>query len=432
MNKLIALLALIMVSQAYAQTAVQVVPAPHAQSVYAQPAQAVTPVYQVQPQAAQFARNTMVYDERTNQLVDAQASQPTVQTVPSQAYSAGSPAASAMGNNPIVILNNQRVGQQAVQEMPVSVVEDTPLKASAADNMRKKRQATEVGTEDSIVQALERARMEDEMRRRDRFNNALQPVETPAPAPTPIYVQPAPQPQIVQQVAPPPAVIVTPVVIEKKKEVIVDTPAQDEDMSEKAELRESYKAERRHRDDDQQYYVGALVGTNQASNSTNVHGGLNTGVQIGVILPSRLVLEGDFNYASYSFDDVYNYGQSYDVKQYGLGLAAKYQLLPGRIRPVVGVAGAWARRSFDYGYGNFEVRTSDAFDIGPVVGLDIAVSDSFSIGVDVRYFTNVFYRDSSTNNNSGYAYGYQSQPWGTKAPEKTDYYTASVVAKFLF
>ena len=431
MNKLIAFVAFMMMSQAYAQTAVQVVPAPQApQPVYAQvPAQApVAPVYQVQQQPA--SRSTLVYDERTNQLMDVQ---PSSQVAQAPSYSAGAPSASANGNNPIVILNNQRVGQAAVQEMPVSIVEESPLKASAADTMRKKRQATEVGTEDSIVQALERARIEDEMRRRDRFNNALQPVEVPAPTPVPIYVQPAP-PQVVQQVAPAP-VIVVPVIVEKKKEVrevIVDTPAQDEDsLSEKAELRQSYKEERRRRDDVQQYYVGALVGTQQAANSTNVHSGLSSGIELGVILPSRMVVEGGFNYSNYNFDDVVNWGQTISVKQYGLDLAVKYQLLPGRIRPVIGVAGGWTRRSFDYGYGNFEVRTSDAFDIGPVAGLDVVFSDSFSIGVDFRYMTNVFYRDSSSNN-GGYAYGYKSQPWGTTVPEKTDYYTAAAVAKFMF
>ena len=413
MKQLIAIMAFIMVSQARAET-IQ----------YAQ--------NQALPSRAAKKR-TMVYDERTNELVDVGpdgiGSQQPVETV----QGSNSPSARASGANPIVILNNQRVqGYQAqssnqAQEMPTTIVEDSPLHTSAADHMRKKRQETENNTEDSIVQALERARMEDEVRRRDRFNNAIgsspapevvpvAPLGPVAPVAPPVVVQPAPvyqtQPPVIQQVVPAPVVIAP-----------VERTEREEEHDFKSEVHEAiHDLEPKHRDS-QQYYVGAQVGVANYTNSI-LKGTLSSGLNIGVITADRFVIEGNFLYSAFQID-TYGpfYGQGFvDLKQYNLGATVKYQFLSGRIRPTIGATALYTRRNYTYG-GN--EAGSNAFDIGVVGGLDICISDSFSLGLDVRYLTNVFHRDYDI-------FGQQTHPWGGKTIEDIDYYTASVVGKFTF
>jgi hypothetical protein len=382
-------------------------------------------------------KRAMVYDERTNELVEVQ---PQVETIPAEApqqqLAQAAPSASASGANPIVILNNQnaRLGstqaQNAtqVQELPTAVIEDTPIKASNAERMRKKRQETEAGTEDGIVQALERARMDDEVRRRDRFNNAItaspaaqEPVAQPTapayPNYQPTYPPPVAQPApVVQQVAPAPVVIAP--VIERERE-------ENEKVDIKSEIREALKENQPKAKDPQQYYVGALIGLADYSSTINVHGNLSSGVTIGMITPDRFVFEGNFLYSTFQMDDVHDFTHRVQLKQYNFGGTVKYQLLPGRIRPTIGAVGTYTRRGFnEFGY---EFRTSNAFDVGVAGGLDIMISDSFSLGVDVRYMTTLVHRDSNSYNDL-----VRYQPWGEKNIEDIDYYTAAVVGKFTF
>ena len=41
-----------------------------------------------------------------------------------------------------------------------------------------------------------------------------------------------------------------------------------------------------------------------------------------------------------------------------------------------------------------EFRTSDAADIGALVGADLAFTENFALGVDFRYMTNLGYRQN--------------------------------------
>jgi outer membrane protein W len=112
------------------------------------------------------------------------------------------------------------------------------------------------------------------------------------------------------------------------------------------------------------------------------------------------------------------------MRQYNVGAALKYQLLPGRIRPMVGGAVDYARRSMsEMGY---DFRTSDAFDVGFVAGLDLQLTDNFGIGLDFRYMTNITYRDNS-NYPQSFVLNTAQNPI-----EKLDYYMGTLSGKLSF
>jgi len=408
MKNLIAILAFLMMGQAYAQS-VQ----------YAQPGGTL-------PTAKKKA---VIYDERTNELVEVQP-QVQAQVVPAQVVESAPIASSAPA--PIYILNNQKyqgyqggatAQSQQIHEQPLTVVQDTPLTGSAADGMRRKRQDVEAATEDGIVQALEKARMEDEIRRREKFNNAIgtgagdaSTVVTPV-APTYQQVQPAPQP-VVQQVVP------QTVVVEKEAD------KEEEKVDIRSEIREALREAQPEAESEPRYYVSGQVGMSKYPDVINVRGNVSTGFSVGVVTAERVVAEGSFIYSGYEMEDVRTsstyYPRIVDMKQYNVDAALKFQPLSGRFRPAIGGVVSYARRNFSEG--GYGYRNSDAFDIGVVAGADLQVTKSFALGVDFRYLTNVAYRDSK-NSPASFVY---PQIGGDTPIEKLDYYTGALVGKFTF
>lgn len=368
--------------------------------------------------------------------------------------------------NPIYILNNQRyqgyqgtsqqahVGQTAVQEQPVSVVQDTPLKTSPADMLRKKRQESESATEDGIVQSLERARMDDEMRRRDKFNNAIAPVVSESAASGTGIVgngNTVQQTNVLQsqQVVPAPmaAPVAAPVpmrptkkvvrVIEEHEEAMNDNDSDFEDRSsnkkDKVDIRGEIRAaieETNKKDEDKGHnYVSGMVSFGQYDRVVNINPSLGYGVAVGTQTAERFIAEGTFIYGAYELEDIYGtftygYPMKVDMTQYNVAAAAKYAILPGKFRPLIGAVLSYTRRSYSsYGY---EFRTSDAVDAGALFGADLQLSSNFAIGVDFRYMTNLGYRQN-LNQNQSFTYSRRKND-----PERLDYYTFNVLAKFLF
>ena len=340
MKKLILFLAMVMVSQA------------HAQGRQDGSEAIVVPVGSIQEaQPAVTSSGNPIYIINKNKVSG------------SQETSQGSTQASTLGN---------RQGQ--VQEQPVSVVQDAPLKVSPAEQMRKSRQDTEAVTEDGIVQALERARMQDEIKRRDKFNNAIQPVGTADTAATtttvvtqtqvaqpvapPVYVQPVQAYQPVQQVVP--VQQAQPIqkihVVEEQEEVTSDYRSDDTRRDDrrdyksadsdktdvKAEIRAALAEQKKPDEERQTYYVAALASFGQYNNVVNVDKSLGYGVAVGTTFANRFVGEASFIYGSYNLNDMYlgscGYGNCYpaqvDMRQYNFGVAAKYQILPGRFKTV--------------------------------------------------------------------------------------------------
>ncbi len=372
--------------------------------------------------------------------------------------------------NPIYILNNQRIhesqqatqgqsaAQAAVQEQPTSIIQEAPLKASPADQMRRKRQDAEVQTEDGIVQALEKARIDDELRRRDKFNNAIAPVNQAASQQTNgasvvgdnNTVQ---QSNVVQQ--PQVQVVPAPQPVKKarsaqeeldEEDAIIEKPARkSEPKEEKVDIRGEIRAAmaessaKKIEDEKQSYYVAALASFGTYYDVVNVDRSLGYGVAVGTVTPERFVVEGVFMYADYHIAEMYSFGPygsggggyyngpyspgMVNMRQYTFGAAAKYQFLPGKFRPVAGALLNYNRRNYSYDqYGSF--RSTDAIDVGALVGADLQLTPGFALGVDFRYNTNLGYRSS----NPGEAFSYQA----ANNPEKLDYYTVNLIGKFTF
>jgi outer membrane protein W len=445
MKNFIAFLAFVMMSQAQAQAPAQV------QVVTAAPQAPIV----AQAKAPQ-AKKTLIYDERTNQLVEVT---PQVQAMPATAEA----VATAPSSAPIYILNNQKLQgyQGAVQDAPTTVVQEAPVKVSPSETLRKERAGAEAATEDGIVQTLEKARLDDEVRRRNKFNDALnstvsgmtQPATAAPAAPVAAPVAPVAAPTAAAIVEENEVVEVAPQKPQrasKRKKVILEDETADDRSSDKVDV----KAEVRAAIAEQtaaplnltSYYVSALVGT-QSYDSANVHGKLASGLSIGMVTPDRFVAEGSFVYAQNQVDDIAGPNPTFqrlNMNQYNFSAAAKYQLLPGKLRPTVGGIASYTRRSYEfannsyYGNSNATLATTDAFDAGLEAGLDLALTNNFSIGADFRYLWNIASKNSNSDssnsyNNSyggyGYAGNYASNP---KFVEDLAYYIASLSAKFTF
>lgn len=430
MKTIISVLAFLMLSQAYAQVSGQT----PGQAVGAQTETVVVapaPV-QAQTQAQETAqKRTVIYDERTNELVEVQPQ--VVESAQSVQQSSG----------PVYILNSQKYQlpqatqlqaqypvQPQIQEQPVQVIQDTPLTASQAEQIRKQRQDAELATEDGIVQALERARMEDEMRRRQQISNAItgQPAAVAPPPPV------MPQPQPFQQVVPAPTPAPQPR-IEVIKVVEKDEAEEAQPVDIRAEVRAALEEVRPKEEPKQKYYISAQAGLAEYPDAYDVEGTIATGVTVGAITPERVVAEISFHYSEYELGSM-QYDTGYygyynwmvdsgvvDATQYNVGAALKYQILPGRLSPSLGATVAYTRRSYsDQYYG--DLWSTDAFDVGFVAGLDFQVTDSFALGFDFRYLTNI-----ANRSDDDMAVYYSS--WADYL-EDMDYYLGTLSGKFTF
>lgn len=344
----------------------------------------------------QTSKRLVKIDESTGDLVEI-----------TQAQQEAAPAPS----NPIVILNNQKSTQgsvqSSVQDQPTNVITDSPLTMSAAERRRRDRQALEVHTEQKIVEKLEEARMEDERARSERlFNNGGFAKPTPAP-----------EVQVVQVV---------------KEEPKVDV---------KQEVRAAIE-EMQPKEDPSTFYVQGLVGLGSYRDAVNVKGKSSTGFSIGMVTPERIVAEGTFQYSEFDVEvmDPYTYQQGYGfgyppfkkLTQYNFGAAVKYQFLAGRVHPVIGAVGSYTYRTYrdQQYYGTPTSSTgsvsTNAFDVGGILGVDVQMTKSFALGLDFRYMKNVSYRENSDYQRS-YTY-----PRVGKAVEEYDYTLTSLAAKFTF
>lgn len=365
-----------------------------------------------QAQNPSAQKRVVKIDDSTGELVDITQAQeaPAVQPAPG-----------------IVILNNQKStqgssqvsgqksSQTAIQDQPANVIEDSPLNMSSAERRRRDRQNLEMQTEQKIVEKLEDARIEDERARSERlFNKGFGSRDQNEAAPAPQQVQ------VIQAPAP--------VVVEKKEEPKIDV---------KQEVRAALD-EMKPKDDEPMtsYYVQGLVGTGEYPDAKNVRGNMAMGFSLGLVTPERFVAEGTFQYSKYDIDTMqagYTYSTPAfkEMTQYNFQAALKYQILGGKVRPVIGAIAGYTYRSYeDQQYSYYSGSTSDvstnAFDIGGMVGVDIQLTSSFSLGADFRYMKNVAFRENSDYSRS-FVYGRTG-----KAVEEFNYYLGSLVGRFTF
>ena len=325
-------------------------------------------------------------------------------------------------NNKIVILNNQKQDfqgyqGQSIQDQPTTFIEASPLAESRAQQLRKAREGLELNTEQKIVEKLEESRIQDEKKRSQRlFGNGFssgsndtytqQAQSYPAPAVVPAQYNQAREVEQVEQVN----------IKDEIRSALEDMKETDEPVAE------------------QQLYVFANLGLPEYPDVVNIRGNLATGFGVGVQMPNRFVFEGTFNYSNYDIEVINQTGflnpfpEFKELDQYNFQIAAKYAVLPTKLTPVLGAVASYTRR--DYTDKQFVFAdgdtTSNAFDIGFLVGADMEVTPGFVIGGNFTYMTNLAYRQDSDVLQSFV------QPTFGNPVEEFDYYFMTVSGKFLF
>lgn len=320
---------------------------------------------------------------------------------------AAAPAAAPGG---VVIVNSQNTEQSSAQaaknnaeqsaaqssRQPVTVVEASPLVESRADSIRKARQASEIQTEQIIVEKLEVSRMEDEKRRAERlFGNRLGS-ETVVVAAAPVAIA-AP---VTEEI----------IVVEKVK---TPAPKKEEDKS--------------------KMYITGGAGVTTYSSVSNIQSNGSYGFSLGQEAADGMILEVAFMYSN---ANVLQYFPLFrEMQQYNIGGAVKYSFMKhSRLRPYAGVLADYVYRRYynrvaysNYYYNNFRDNevTTNAVDLGVTAGLDFMVNESFSIGADFRYSMNVWNQANNVNMNQYYV-------GGAVPLEQLSYYSMMLDAKIRF
>lgn len=340
---------------------------------------------------------------------------------------------------------NAPVAAPAVQTQPTTIVEASPLQESRAENLRRNRQDAEVQTEQKIVEKLEESRLEDEKRRSDvlfgdKFNQ-LQSGVTVQNSPNAVVNT---NQQVTQQEQ-----AVVPVVVPEKVVTAPPAPPKEEIDREiiRSEVRASLETmkgkekEEEKKPEDKAYFSG-LVGMGDYPDVKNVRGNYSLGFAVGRKIRNNLLVEGSFLYSQYEVEqrdggivcDYYTcteYPRITEMNQYQGGALVKYQIGGGMFRPVFGGVAAYTYRTFtdtQFAIPNNDA-SSHAFDMGLVTGADVEVSDSFTIGLDIRYMWNLFSRTS----NSGFQKSFSQSVYGSDtAVEKLHYMNFGIVGRASF
>lgn len=304
--------------------------------------------------------------------------------------------------------------QPAVQKQPETIIEASPLSNSRADSIRRGRQEEELKTESRIVEKLEQSRLEDEKKRAsilfgDKFDNLQNvqhaPVVAPVQAP-PSYIQPQP--------------------------IVVESNELSRD-----DIREEVRAAL---DDDknviepinEQRYFVATAGVGQYPDVSAIKGNYSLGAGFGNRFDYFLV-EGSFTYSNYSMTGLYiqpgtfnTIYSEFDMNQYQGTITAKYQMLGGFVRPVLGGLASYSYRQYVANYNSNitragdELRNSHALDLGILAGVDLEFNSKMSYGVELKYLFNMSRKISGSGIDDG------------TAPESFEYYVGSVFARMNF
>jgi hypothetical protein len=259
----------------------------------------------------------------------------------------------------------------AVHNSPTSTIEAAPLAPSRADQLRKARQDVEVQTEQAIVEQLEATRLEQEKKRSESLIKKIGQADEVAPQ----SVQVVPVQQNVQ-VAPP-----------------AENPELNQLKSDVAAL----KTEKEKPKDEHYFSFG--VGMPNYQNIYNLKSDASFGLGWGFKSPNNVVFEADIYYSLLRIERpttaaIGLYPEIDNVDQYNGTAAVKYAFFSGKIRPLIGAIASYTYREYSCGqfYQCFGRSRSHALDAGGLVGGEVQVSDTFSIGVEYQWFRNLSYR----------------------------------------
>lgn len=303
--------------------------------------------------------------------------------------------------------------QPAVQKQPETMVEGSPLSNSRAESIRRGRQEEELRTESRIVEKLEQSRLEDEKKRAAiLFGDKFDTLQNQQTAP-------------VQQIAPvqAPSSQVQPVIINQSETLTRDAVREEV----RAALTEDDKAIVPAME---QKYFTAIAGIGQYPDMDAIQGNYSLGAGFGTRFDYFLV-EGTFLYSNYTLDAFYSTGYNtyygnFDMNQYQGSVAAKYQMIGGFVRPVLGGLVSYSYREYvannntAYGFSGTSFGTSHAIDLGVLAGVDLEFNDKMSLGFDLKYMFNM------SNKVSGQTVA------GSTSVEGLEYFTTGLFARVNF
>lgn len=320
----------------------------------------------------------------------------------------------------VIIMNNQKVDQQAVHDQnarvsyqPTVRVMGTPISTTYAAELKKSRHEAETQTEQKIVEQLESSRLRDEQERLKKLFGEKSAQKT--------------------------------VVANQVTEVDSDTAVDNSEIY--TELVSPVQDQ-----DEDSVYMGFHVG--QASNLTraieNVNSRGSIGLSFGAFDDSGLILESSFLYSKHEFinkNDIYNNNNesnSTDVHQLSGVLSLKYTPSLNRFRPYAGAA-----ISYNYWVYSGNIRSeysckgltlekcdnqnkSDSIDLGANIGADFQLNKRVSIGFNM--FVNILnlYNNRVAQINAYDDYrNYEDSSEKVKI-EETNWIIASINAKLYF
>lgn len=325
----------------------------------------------------------------------------------------------------------QPTASSSIQQQPTTLVEDVPLKESRADQMRKKRIEIEQQTEQRLVERLEDDRISTERERADRVLRGIErrdddqgDVRKSRSSFDSVgnYPEATPSNSALQRVLEPAPTAPAPVVAAPSVQTVT---SEVEEIEEKPVERTKF-------------FVGGMGGMMDYPSLKNVRGFYTYGLQLGLAMPEGFVVELDYlhstadieNFAPYTPFNYVGPARITQMDQDLFGAAFKYKILKNRFTPLIGAAAGYSLRNFKdrqyNGYfGGWSQAKSETFDMGPLVGFDVNLSDTFSVGADFRYMFNLSYRRDRMLEPYGGAYG--SSPI-----EEQNFYLLSLVGRVQF
>lgn len=113
------------------------------------------------------------------------------------------------------------------------------------------------------------------------------------------------------------------------------------------------------------------------------------GFSLGTSLSPQFKIEAGFIYSFHQTEiNQYYYETLFeDIDQYSFNATGVYHWnVPWPVQPITGVTAGWTRRQY-----NYDENSSNAFDVGLVLGFDKPINSGFSLGLEYRYMINISY-----------------------------------------
>lgn len=247
----------------------------------------------------------------------------------------------------IYIVNQASSGAKA----NAKTEQNDTVNSSRAEALKRSRQRAELETELKATEKIEESRLSDERRRNEvLFGDRYKDLDE-------VDREQAPVRRVVREIREE-----APAIIVKEREAIKSgTPPSSS-------------------------YFFTLVGFNQFPRAENIQGNGALGVGMGIETSANFLVEGMFQYGAYQS----TFPWPSQINEYSAVGAMKYQFGSGTIVPLVGAAISYSYRTY---FDSFNIQTrqsyTNALDAAVIGGAEFTITDSFSLGTELRYFWNI-------------------------------------------